>query len=154
PLLRALLVAMQEAIHDQRRYPPSVYPTIHEGTLVDWHAEVTGFPEIPGVTYPPVIQAPPVLDFGPRWRHERIVDRQPPPVLASYRALAPRVDADGNDMGCLSPPEVRVPLATFTGWNLRTAAAGAENELVTLGGSYIPFARTRAEREAQQDPRL
>jgi hypothetical protein len=49
---------------------------------------------------------------------------------------------------------VAVPLATFTGWNLRRKDAGAENELVALTGSYIPFAVTKTERETSGDPRL
>ena len=61
--------------------------------------------------------------------------------------------ADGNDLGTLLPPEVAVPLATYTGWNLRRREAGAEAMLASLTGSYIPFARTAAERRATGDPR-
>jgi hypothetical protein len=46
-----------------------------------------------------------------------------------------------------------VPLATYTGWNLRRRDAGAEAMLVSLSGSYIPFPRTKAERMASGDPR-
>jgi hypothetical protein len=48
---------------------------------------------------------------------------------------------------------VAVPLATFTGWNLRRRDAGAEGMLASLAGSYLPFPRSRAEREATGDPR-
>src|SRR5262249_43666756 len=58
-----------------------------------------------------------------------------------------------KDLGCLWPPEVAVPLATYTGWNPRRRDAGAEGMLASLSGSYIPFPRTRAEREAAGDPR-
>ena len=46
-----------------------------------------------------------------------------------------------------------MPVATHTGWNLRSKAAGAENELVSLKGSYFPFAVTKAERVKIGDPR-
>ena len=51
-------------------------------------------------------------------------------------------------------PEVAAPLATYTGWNLRDAKTGAADQLVDFAGSFIPFARTKAERERTNDPRL
>src|SRR5262249_53455065 len=60
---------------------------------------------------------------------------------------------DGNDRGCLLPPEVGVPLATYTGWNLRRRDVGAEGMLASLAGSYIPFPSTAEERKATGDPR-
>ena len=50
-------------------------------------------------------------------------------------------------------PEIAEPLATYTGWNLRSPAIGAPGELASLQGSWIPFARTKAEREKAGDPR-
>ena len=153
PFLRALLLALEEWVRDGVSPPPSVHPTIRGGTLVDFHQEATGFPSIPGIRYPSVIHAPSVLDFGPRWKSDRIIDTQPPRKGPQYRVLAARTDADGNPLGCLLPPEVAVPLATFTGWNLRHHEAGGQDQLVGLAGSYIPFAKTRAERERLGDPR-
>jgi hypothetical protein len=43
-----------------------------------------------------------------------------------------------------------VPLGTHTGWNVYRAQP---SELADRDGSLIPFARTRAEREAAGDPR-
>ena len=63
------------------------------------------------------------------------------------------MDADGNERAGIRLPEVAVPLATYTGWNFRNAATGGTSQLVPLLGSYIPLARTRAEREARHDPR-
>jgi hypothetical protein len=62
------------------------------------------------------------------------------------------MDSDGNGVAGIRLPEVEVPIATYTGWNLR-AAGYAENELY-LGGYYIPFAQTKAERLLTADPRL
>jgi hypothetical protein len=121
---------------------------------VPWTQNATGFPEIPGISYPQVIQQPAFLDFGPRWQKERIVDQQPPLARGDYRVLVPRADPDGNDLGCLSAPEVAVPVATYASWRLRAADGPAANQLYSLSGSYIPFPVTRAERERTGDPRM
>jgi len=64
------------------------------------------------------------------------------------------VDADGNEIGGLKTPEISVPLATYTGWNLFNAESGPTNLLSSMQGSYIPLQRTRAERLKATDPRL
>lgn len=154
PLLRALLLALDRWAKDGTPPPDSVCPKIADGTLVAFDAESTGFPSVPGVRYPEVILQPSYLNFGSRWPSERIMDVQPPRVEGAYRVLVPAVNADGIDRSCLLPPEVAVPLATFTGWNLRHRDAGAENALFSLMGSYIPFEQTKSQREKIGDPRL
>jgi len=67
--------------------------------------------------------------------------------------LVPQVDVDGNERAGIRLPEVSVPLATYTGWNFRNTRIGGTSQLVALLGSYLPFAQTRAEREAKHDPR-
>ena len=154
PQLRALLVALDRWCRDDQPPPPSVYPTIADGTLVDFAQDATGFPAIPRVRYPEVIQQPDLLDLGPRWSSERVIDRDVPLALKSYKVLVPRSGEDGNELGCLLPIEVAVPVATYTGWSLRNREVGGENDLVGLNGSYIPFAPTREKRQAVGDPRL
>lgn len=154
PFLRALLVAMDKTVAGTGRLPRSVYPTIRRGMLVDWKQESTGFPEIPGIDYPTTIQQPQFLDFGPRWFSERIIDNQPPKPRGDYRVLTPRVEPDGIVAACLLPPEVRVRVATYTGWKIRSKGSAAEDDLVSLSGSYIPFAATKEERMKTGDPRL
>ena len=48
---------------------------------------------------------------------------------------------------------VRLRSATYVGWNV-TAAGFNKGEACGLNGGYIPFARTKAERTANHDPRL
>jgi hypothetical protein len=67
--------------------------------------------------------------------------------------LVPQVDDDGNERSGIRLPDVAVPLATYTGWNFRKPEIGAPTELVSLLGSSIPFAATRAARDAAKDPR-
>ncbi len=63
------------------------------------------------------------------------------------------MDADGNDRAGIRPPELRVPVATFTGWNPRHPDQGAPGDLMSMMGSTLPFARTAAERTTNGDPR-
>jgi hypothetical protein len=65
----------------------------------------------------------------------------------------PRVDADGNDVAGIRLPAIQAPLGTYTGWNLRPRGL-AERELSGLLGSFIPFAKRRAQRRKLGDPRL
>jgi len=67
--------------------------------------------------------------------------------------LVSRVDPDGNDVAGIRVPEVSVPLATATGWNFRSPRVGNPSTIYSLQGSYLPFAATRADRLARQDPR-
>ncbi|QDT85404.1 hypothetical protein MalM14_30720 [Gimesia chilikensis] len=153
PFLRALLLSLDNWAKEGTAPPASVYPKISDGTLVSWTQNATGFPQIPGIRYPGVIQQPSYLDFGPRWQKERIVDLQPPLPRGDYRVLVPRSGPDGNELGCLSAPEVAVPVATYASWRLRSENGAAANQLYSLSGSYIPLPLTKAEREQRGDPR-
>jgi poly(3-hydroxybutyrate) depolymerase len=152
PFLRALLDALDAWVRDGVSPPPSVYPRIDNGTLVDWRQQSTGFPALPGVRYPEVIQRPHALDFGPDFA-KGIVGIEPPRIRGHFVVKVPKSGPDGNDLGTLLLPDVAVPLATYAGWNLRRREAGAEGMLVSLSGSYIAFAKTRSERRANGDPR-
>jgi len=134
PTMRALLVALDEWVTTGREPPASRYPKVADRTLVAPAQASTGFPSIPGVGYNP---------------------NPPHPVLAGlidYPALVPAVDADGNTRAGVRMPELQVPLATYTGWNLRREGFGKDAFCIATG-SYIPFAATRKEREAKGDPR-
>ena len=47
-----------------------------------------------------------------------------------------------------------MPLGTYGGWAFRSESYGQMDTLVSMAGSYIPFAKTKAEREKSGDPRL
>jgi hypothetical protein len=77
----------------------------------------------------------------------------PEPTPASpYMPLVPQVGADGNELAGIRLPAIAVPLATYTGWNLYKAPY-PEGEFCDREGSYVPFAKTKAERLASGDPR-
>ena len=97
----------------------SVYPRIDEGTLVDWKQTATGFPALPGVRYPEVIQQPSFSGSTAPTSARRASSPSSRRGARPLRVLVPQSRPDGNDLGTLLPPEVAVPLATYTGWNLR-----------------------------------
>jgi len=47
-----------------------------------------------------------------------------------------------------------VPLATYTGWNLRDPSIGAPDLRISFLGSFLPFARAASDRGKSGDPRL
>lgn len=153
PILNAQIVNMDTWLRDGTQPPQSRYPRIDNGTLAGWHEGETGWNRIPGVPYPKVIQQAEVFDYGPDFLQKRITVNQPPERISSYPALVPAVGTDNNELGMLLPPNVAVPLGTYTGWNLRNANIGAENEILRLSGSYIPFEKTKQKRLETGDPR-
>ena len=92
------------------------------------------------------------LDFGPDWKRG-ILGIQPPKVGAAFPVLVPQVDADGNERDGVQLPEITVPLATYTGWNLRDPSIGAPDQRVAFEGSYLPFPKTAAGAKRSGDPR-
>ena len=93
------------------------------------------------------------LDFGPDFK-KGIVANEPPKMTGKpFPILVPQVDRDGNETAGLRLPEQSVPLGTYTGWNMRSPSIGAPDVMYTQVGSFIPFARTKAEREQAGDPR-
>jgi hypothetical protein len=153
PLMRALVVALDAWVRDGKEPPPSVFPTIASGTLVGWLEKEIGWPGIPGVTYPQVIQQPPVVDRGPRWERERIGTIEPPIIKGHYVVKVPAVDAEGNERGTLNLPAISVPVASYTSWNLRNNSVGAAGDLLALAGGYISFPLTKSGRLEAKDPR-
>jgi hypothetical protein len=77
----------------------------------------------------------------------------PPEVGKPYPNLVSAVDQDGNELDGIRLPDISVPLATYTGWNIRHPDIGGTGQTVPLLGSTIPFPATQAERERSGDPR-
>ncbi|MGH7827678.1 MAG: alpha/beta hydrolase domain-containing protein [Candidatus Binatia bacterium] len=151
-VLRALIVAMDLWVTQGIPPPPSQYPKVKDGTLVRPDRQSTGFPKIPGVRYEGLYNRQQFLDYGRSIQRGRVEAHPPKTMNGEYTILVPSVDADGNDIAGVRLPAVRVPTATYTGWNLQQPGL-AENELAGLLGSYIPFAKTKAERSKLGDPR-
>lgn len=147
---RSMLTNMDAWVRSNQSPPASSYPKISELTFVslpNYH-----FPAIPGVHVPHEANRAYRLNFGPDWQ-QGVLSWQPPKVGAAFPILVPQIDADGNERDGVRLPEISVPLATYTGWNLRDPSIGAPNQRVSFEGSFIPFPRTASEREASHDPR-
>jgi hypothetical protein len=149
--VRALFRALDRWVTEDVAPPPSAYPRLADGTLTS--PDRTGWPAIPGYPFPQQPLRAFHLNFGPDWSRG-IVSVEPPEVGAPFVVRVPAVDADGNVKAGIRLPEIGVPLATHAGWNYRDKSIGAPERLAGEIGSYIPFARTRAERERAHDPRL
>jgi hypothetical protein len=139
--------------------PPSRYPTLANGFLVDPTKEAMGFPSIPGVpSTAPTGLINRVLDYdwGAGFNYlegSGVVTNVPPAIKQAIRMKAPRVDADGNELGGVPVVLREAPLGTYLGWNI-VAAGFHKGKLCNYAAGMIPFAATRAERMANGDPRL
>ena len=139
--------------------PPSRYPTLAAGTLVEPTSEAMGFPAIPGLPAgAPTGFINPVLDydFGPDYNYvdgSGVPTVVPPSIKRVLRMKVPRVDADGNEFGGVPVVLRDAPLGTYLGWNI-TAAGFHKGKICNYAGGMIPFAKTKAERIANEDPRL
>jgi len=59
---------------------------------------------------------------------------------------------DGNELGMVPVVLREAPLGTYLGWNV-TAEGFHAGKICNYAGGMIPFAKTKAEREANHDPR-
>lgn len=137
--VRALLVAMEAWIRDGTPPPSSRYPQRSQGTLVP-PSQV--YPAIPGLPY-----------RGQHARAEVVEQAVPwPEARGEYPLFLPRAGLDGNAVAGIRLPLIEAPRATYVGWNAQAAGDGPQ-DLCTQVGGVVPFAETRAEREAAGDPR-
>ena len=149
--MKALLVAMDRWTANGTAPPPSQYPHVGDSTLVQ--PDRLKFPKVPGVTTSTAVHRAYHADYGPRFASEGIVTVEPPRIGTAFPVLVPQVDADGNGVAGIRMPEVTVPLATYTGWNLFNDRSGPTDVLSSMQGSYIPLPRTAADRKRAGDPR-
>jgi hypothetical protein len=148
PALRALIVALEEWVAQGVLPPASRVPSISAGTAVD--AATLKLPPVRNFAI-----APGANPIGPPVDWIDLPGSSPGTFLVAsapdfYGTRVSAVDSDGNEVAGIRLPPIAAPLGTYTGWNVYKAAP---SELCDRDGSYIPFARTKAEREAAGDPR-
>lgn len=155
--LRALTTSLTAWVSTGAEPPPSVYPTLAGGELVEANAVAMGFPSIPGAPSPDgKLNAFLHYDFGEGFNPDDLAGvqtRLPPTVSRAVSSRVPRVDADGNERVGAMSVQHRAPLGSYLGWNVQATGYYAGQGCGFQGG-FIPFAHTRAEREASGDPRL
>jgi hypothetical protein len=153
--------------------PASRYPTLrgpkNERLLVEPTKDALGFPTIPLAAAPAgwrtTVPEPgfinPVLDYdwGPTFDPSDatgVPTNVPPPIRQVITTLAPRTDADGNELGGVPQVLLDAPLGTYLGWNITADGARPfhKGQLCDYVGGMIPFAKTHSDRMATHDPRL
>lgn len=143
--------------------PPSVYPTLAQGTLAPAEKIALGYPALPGLrpTLPEADFINPVLDydFGPGFKPldgSGVPSITPPRIRQALKMFAPKVDADGNEQGGVLVVLMAAPLGTYLGWNVTAPGARPfhQGQLCDYVGGMVPFARTEVERRAGGDTRL
>jgi Alpha/beta hydrolase domain len=158
PVARALIPAMVEWIAEGKAPPPSQYPRVSDGTAVAPSRTATGFPNLSNVIVP----------FGPNAMPTRLqvnygsynpvfvtnYDDAIPTVDTAkrYTVLVPKDDANGNATAGVLVPDLKVPLATYTGWSDRSAGH-AVGEGCLSAGSAIPLAVNQAAQKGGSDSR-
>ncbi|MGC1550781.1 MAG: alpha/beta hydrolase domain-containing protein, partial [Rhodanobacter sp.] len=148
--LNAQLENLRRWAVDKIAPPPTIAPVLGS-TLVA--ATDLKFPAIPGIRVP--TDPPPLwqIGMGRAYAREGIIT-EPVHVGAKYPLLVPVVDADGNELGGWRGAMSSVPLGTYTAWNWKSPEFARFGFISGLNGAFIPFARTRVERLAANDPRL
>jgi hypothetical protein len=167
--VNALRVHFRNWVMHGTEPPPSRWPTLAprpgeaRGTLALAHKEAIGFPTLPQLR--PTVPEPdfimPVIDYdwGPDFNARDgsgIASKAPPAIRQVLPMYAPRVDADGNELGGVPVVLLEAPLGTYLGWNITAGGARPfhQGQICNYVGGMVPFARTAAERRANGDPRL
>ena len=142
--------------------PPNRYPTLAQGQLAASNKAAIGFPTLPGLraSVPEADFIMPVHDYdwGPQFNFadgSGIPSNAVPRIKNTVNMLAPKVDADGNEVGGVPVVLLDAPLGTYLGWNV---TAGGDrpfhkDQICNYVGGMIPFARTADERKLNNDPR-
>lgn len=135
PAVRALFERLVTWARDGRAPPPSRYPTLKDARLVVPQRDAVGFPDLSkiGIGFPEVVNELVYVDYS--------ATPGVPSFAKRYQVLVPMADADGMDLAGIRLPDVAVPLATYTGWNLRRQVF-AENQLCGLNGMHAPLPAT------------
>ncbi|HEX3881833.1 MAG TPA: alpha/beta hydrolase domain-containing protein [Stellaceae bacterium] len=139
PALRALFVALEEWVTKGTEPPASRVPNAADRTAVS--PNEVAMPRVKGFAHAPGMNAVVVTHD---WVDPNVDG------ATTYPAHVSAVDRDGNEIAGIRLPGIAVPLGTHTGWNVYR---DQPDELADRDGSFIVFARTKAEREAADDPR-
>jgi hypothetical protein len=174
-LVNRMRVALRDWVMNGIQPPPSVWPRMrgpkNERTLGEASKDAMGFPSgVPGI--PDSIFLPanfvfPIFDYdwGPDFDEFNATGtptNEPPPIKHVIKMLVPKVDSDGNELGGVPTVLRDAPLATYLGWNI-TSGPGQPayngrpfhaGQVCNYVGGMIPFAKTKAQRLANGDPRL
>ena len=137
--------------------PPSRYPRLDRGELVEGTLAAAAVPRLPGV----VVNGSPInpvldYDFGQGFVKNDlsgVISRLPPRIVQTIPTFVPTVNSDGNETAGVPSVLHQAPLGTYLGWNI-TASGFFAGRGCGFAGAYVPFARTKSERLRTGDTRL
>ena len=154
PLHRAALTNLLAWIRDGLEPPPSVHPKLADATAISRAEAMQKLSAFPRLVLPDSDLLPSVrpLNLGPL--ADRGIGIFPAEVSGdAYPCFVSALDPDGNETGAIRMPDVEVPVATHTGFNVRHARSGGPGQLLEYVGLTLPFAPDEAERARTNDPR-
>ena len=156
PLLRAALDNLDRWVTSGEEPPASRHPSLNDGTAVESHTLLERFAGLPGVRVPEETTRAIRLDYGPE-THLGRATKLPADEGEEFPALVADLDESFNELGGIRLPDLSVPVATYTGWNLRDESIGNPGLFIGITGGLagwtLPLPTTRAERESTGDPR-
>ena len=157
PLLRAALDNLDRWVTTGEEPPASRHPSQNDSTAVESHTLLERFAQLPGVRVPTQTIRAIRLDYGPESYLGRTTNL-PADEGSEFPALVSDLDESFNERGGIRLPDLTVPVATYTGWNLRDESIGNPNLYIGITGGLAgwthPLPATQAERESAGDPRV
>ena len=143
PLMRALLVNLDNWVSNNTEPPESNHPRVSDNTAVNPNSLREKYTKIP-ISFPEHFSFPRKMNFGD---DESVINNLPPENGEFYGSLVSDVDDDGNEIAGIKHPDVAVPLATSTPWNLRHPDVGAPYQIIGLTGgprgATVPFKKKK-----------
>ena len=153
PLTRAALLNLDAWVSEGVEPPPNAFPRLSNGTAATPDKVIERFRAIPGVAVPNPERRLSIWRTDLGSTEAEGVARLPARLGARYQTYVSQVDANLNEMGGIQLPDLTVPVASYTGWNPRAPETGGDGQILSMQGSTLPFAATKAERERRGDPR-
>lgn len=156
PLLRASLHNLDKWVCNAEPAPPSMHPRLSDRTAVVSDMVLSKLSRVPNIPYDWSPTRAIRLDYGPD-AHLGRTTLLPAKQGEVYPALVSDVDDDGNEISGIRLPDLSVPIATYSGWNLRHENNGNPGLIIGISGGLwgwtMAFSPTRLDREKIKDSR-
>ena len=154
PLLRGALLNLVAWVEKGIEPPASCTPRLDDETAISRSSAIELMPDIPGQNLPNPDRLWRIREMDLGENTDIGITKYPIIEGRTYPCFVSTLDKDGNEVSGIRMPDISVPLATHTGWNLRNPETGSPEQLISMIGLSSAFAITRASRETTNDPRL
>jgi hypothetical protein len=144
PLYRAVLELTRRWVVDGTPPPTSRRPQVHDGTAITRGQALRILGDLTGLTIPSQTE---LLSIH--------ASSDPAPDSDDARVVwVSALDEDANDVAGIRHPELAVPLATHTGWNLIALEGSQWAAFASITGNSVPFPRSNNSTRLSKDRRL